>query len=105
MDKREIIEKAKRYSKLVTSILPVEQIILYGSCAKNTHHEYSDIDIAVVVDEIPDSDFLNMSARLFKLSRQVDAMIEPVLIESCYDPSGFLAQIRKEGQVIYGIRP
>ena len=60
----------------------------------------SDIDIAVIVDEIQ-GDYLSNTFLLYKLRRNVDDRIEPVLLESGSDPSGFLEEVRRTGQVIY----
>ena len=49
------------------------------------------------VDDILESEFI-----LYKLRRDIDAGIEPVLFEAgSDDPSGFLAEIQKTGEVIY----
>ena len=101
MDKREVIEKVKRYSDLVNIHFPtVKLIILYGSYAKSIAKKHSDIDIAVVVDKI-DDDFLMLAAQLYKLRREIDARIEPILLEENNDKSGFLEQILKDGEIIY----
>jgi predicted nucleotidyltransferase len=75
-------------------------VILYGSQAKGTATESSDIDIAVVVDRI-EGDFLDAEIALFRARRGIDDRIEPVLLEYGNDPSGFLASILGTGQVIY----
>ena len=50
-----------------------------------------------------EGDFLEMEAMLYKLRRNVDDRIEPVLLEENSDESGFLKEILKHGQVIYSI--
>ena len=40
-----------KYVKAICEQYEVEAIILFGSYAKGTEHEDSDIDIAIVVDE------------------------------------------------------
>ena len=89
-----------RYAELVKKNIPVNMIILYGSYAKGTEHKDSDIDIAVVVNEL-DGDFLDMSARLYSLCREVDTDIEPKLIVKKDNRSGFLESILKYGKIIY----
>ena len=100
MDKREAIEKVKKFAKLVRNHFPVRLVILYGSYAKGTVRKHSDIDVAIVVDEI-DEDFLMSEVKLYKLRREIDERIEPVLLEKNNDGSGFLEEILKTGQVIY----
>ncbi len=99
MDKN-IIEIARRYAEKVRKRLPVEMVILYGSYLEGTATEYSDIDIAVIVAELP-ADYLEASAELFSLVRGINTRIEPVLLCKKYDKSGFLESVLKRGKVIY----
>lgn len=96
MDKKEAIEKVKAYKVLLNQYFQVENVYLFGSYAKNTQHEDSDIDVAVVVNHI-DGDFFAIHPLLWKLRRQIDHRIEPVLIEREHDPIDFLTEIRKNG--------
>jgi predicted nucleotidyltransferase len=75
-------------------------IILYGSQAGSDARPSSDIDIAVVVDRI-EGDFLDAQAALYRLRREIDDRIEPVLIEEGRDESGFLASIRACGEILF----
>ena len=95
-----LYEKIERYVGLLKEHLPVSMIVLYGSYAKGMEHKDSDIDIAVVVDELK-GDFLDVNASLFSLCRQVDTSIEPKLIVRKNNRSGFLESILKYGKVIY----
>jgi len=99
MDKT-IIKKLKKYAHIISKKLPVKKIILYGSYAKGLQTENSDIDIAVVLEKIP-GDYLNISAELFNLVRDIDFRIEPILINEKNDRSGFLESILKYGKIIY----
>ena len=84
----EIIDrKIREYADRVRRIMPVSAIVLYGSHARGEERGDSDIDIAVVVDELR-GDFLDVNARLFALCREVDVA------------SGFLESILKYGKVI-----
>lgn len=74
--------------------------MLFGSCARGTSHEGSDIDIAVIVEKI-DGDFLTLAAKLVKLGWEINSKIEPVLIEEGKDESGFYESIMEEGIVAY----
>jgi predicted nucleotidyltransferase len=97
---RKIIEKVRKYAEIVRKEMPVKMVILYGSYARDMESLNSDIDVAVVVDEI-ESDYLELSARLFHLVRGIDTRIEPVLLSSNDDKSGFLSSILKYGKMIY----
>jgi predicted nucleotidyltransferase len=91
---------AERYAERVKSILELRLLIIFGSQARGNATDASDIDIAVVVDKV-DGDFLATEVALFKARRGLDDRIEPVLMEYNSDPSGFLASILREGQVVY----
>lgn len=101
MDKTEVIGKVEKYAELVKKTFPVRMVILFGSYAKNCGREYSDIDVAVVVDH-NDQDYLESRQQLFKLGTDIDCRIEPVLIERDHkDLSGFFEEILNTGEVIY----
>jgi len=80
--------------------MPVSMVVLYGSHARGTAKKDSDIDIAVVVDKFR-GDYLKTSAELFNLVRSVNKRIEPVLLCSENDKSGFLENVLKHGKIIY----
>jgi predicted nucleotidyltransferase len=99
MDKKQAIRKVKRFSRIVQKHLPVCDVLLYGSYAMGRPHRYSDIDVAVVVDEFK-GDLLTMKARLFNLRRDIDVRIEPLLLERKHDPANFVGEIVRTGMVI-----
>ena len=100
MDQEQVIEIAKAYSEKVRIHMDIKKVVLFGSYAKGNSRPESDIDIAVIVDEIP-GDYLSLAANLFKFTRNVDDRIEPILLEEGDDPSGFLDEVVKTGHVIY----
>jgi predicted nucleotidyltransferase len=99
MDKK-IAEIARLYARKVKNLMPVSMVILYGSHARGTAKEHSDIDIAVVVDKLQ-SDYLTTSAELFSLVRTVNKHIEPVLLCREHDKSGLLQNVLKHGKIVY----
>ena len=100
MDKTAIIHIAKTYSKLVTLHFTPIEIILYGSYAKGTATEESDIDIAIVVSSLT-GDYLDQASKLYQLRRSIDYRIQPILLEEATEKSGFLEDVRKTGYRIY----
>ena len=100
MDKSSVIKIAKEYAKLVIQNIKPVEIILYGSYAKGTAREDSDIDIAVIVTKVI-NDFLDEATMLYKLREDIDDRIEPKLIVEPHDYSGFLEDVRKTGYRIY----
>ncbi|MBN1840968.1 MAG: nucleotidyltransferase domain-containing protein [Deltaproteobacteria bacterium] len=104
MDKATAIRRVKQYADLVRQNFNVRKIILYGSYSRDAARKDSDIDVAVVLDRV-DDDFLVSEAKLFRLRREIDARIEPVLLEESNDKSGFLEEILKAGEIIYSAEP
>jgi predicted nucleotidyltransferase len=100
MGQRELEEKLNKYAKVVIDFIAPTAIILYGSQAKGTATDNSDIDIAIIVDEI-NGDILVLEAKLYELSIGIDSRIEPVVFENGADPSGFLRHVRRTGRVLY----
>jgi uncharacterized protein len=96
MDKNQIIEIVKKYKELVSEHLEIEDIYLYGSYSNDTNKQDSDIDVAVIVNHL-DDDFFATNPLLWKLRRQIDDRIEPLLLEKSNDNSGFLANIMNTG--------
>ncbi len=62
--------------KLKENDIRVWRLYLYGSFAKDTYSENSDIDLAVFWDK-DDIDGFDEDVRLMKLRRDVDVRIEP----------------------------
>jgi len=100
VDKKSALRIARTYAKLVQENFDVEQILLFGSFAKGTPSQNSDIDIAIIVNAI-EGDYLEEQARLFKLRRAIDLRIEPVLLVGGRDDSGFLSEVVRTGEVLY----
>ncbi len=96
MDKGEAINKVKEYCVLLKKHISLEKVFLFGSYAKNEFRPDSDIDVAIIVKDIGD-DFFAIQPLLWKLRRQIDDRIEPILIEKDNDPGGFLIEIEKHG--------
>jgi len=96
MDKREAISKVKAYRMLLKEHIALDKVYLYGSYASNTNRMDSDIDVAIVVQKI-EGDYFTIQPLLWKLRRQVDDRIEPILIERENDLSGFLTEIQRNG--------
>lgn len=100
LDKATVMKLAEHYAREVEKILEPQAVVLYGSYTKGTASEYSDIDIAVIVNGFT-GDYLETSKQLYKLRRDISADIEPVLLDASYDESGFVAEVMRTGQVLY----
>lgn len=100
MDNAEAIESVKKYADRVRREFNIKKVILFGSYAKGTAQEDSDIDVAVVFEHI-DGDYLDVITRLTRLRRDVEQRIEPVALDESNDKSGFLKEITQSGVTVY----
>ena len=100
LDNATAINTVERYAEAVKKEFSPAAIILYGSYAKGTPNEDSDIDVAVVFNGFT-GDWLKASTRLWRLIENISFDIEPILLDSTEDKIGFVRNIYKTGQIIY----
>lgn len=100
VDRETAIKNATAYAAEVCKVLNPLSIIMYGSYINDTATNESDIDIAVIFDGY-NGNWLQDSALLWKLTRNVCTTIEPILLDKTKDPSGFVEDISKTGRVLY----
>ena len=70
-----IMESLKKYIEKISQYYKIEAIILFGSYAKGTENEDSDIDIAIISSDF--SDIIEDGAKLIGLTWKIDTRIEP----------------------------
>ncbi|MCL2054526.1 MAG: nucleotidyltransferase domain-containing protein [Oscillospiraceae bacterium] len=100
--KDKVREIAADYALEVKNALEPNQVILFGSYVNGVPHEDSDIDVAVLVSNVSDDNWYDTCVLLQRLRRNGDFIdIEPHLLDSNYDPSGFVEHVIKTGEVIY----
>jgi predicted nucleotidyltransferase len=75
MDKRDAINIANQYAEAINQKYSFTRVILFGSYAKGTPHEESDIDIAIVFKDY--NNLIEMQLELMRLRRKIDSRIEP----------------------------
>ena len=68
-----------QYVEAICKNYKVEAIILFGSYAKGTENEDSDIDIAIVIDEFKDK-IIEEEVEFMKMRKGIDYRIEPHII-------------------------
>ena len=98
----EILNSIEKYIEEVSKHYKVDYVILFGSYAKGTNHEDSDIDIAIVSSDITDR-FDDM-ANLMKLAWGINSSIEPHPIrteEFRENETPFIDEIIKTGVELY----
>lgn len=74
-----IMEIVQKYVEKVCKKYKIKTIILFGSYAKGTENEDSDIDIAIITDDIK-KDRFDEEINLMKLRWDIDLRIEPHII-------------------------
>jgi len=99
VDTQEAVAKLAQYKELLSRHLSFDKMILFGSHARGTQREDSDVDVAVVVEESA-GDYFATRPLLWRLRREIDDRIEPVLLETRHDQSSFLQEILKTGIII-----
>lgn len=75
MDKGDAIQIANKFVALISQKYSVRKAILFGSFAKGTNHNDSDIDIALILDS--SDDIIDTQIEMMKLRRDIDLRIEP----------------------------
>jgi uncharacterized protein len=97
----QIIDKTiKQYISTVSKVQPgLVAAYLFGSYARNNQRAESDIDIALVIENLPDSERFNTQVRLMKLASTIDTRIEPhpISAEEILSGNPFAVEIKRTG--------
>ncbi len=96
---KEIADIVDKYIAIVTENYNVVAIILFGSYAKGTQTEDSDIDIAIITDDIK-TDKFDEEIKLTLLRRKIDNRIEPHIISTNdyeNDETPFVVEVKNTG--------
>ena len=72
------------------------KVYLYGSYSKGYANPWSDIDVAVVVPEIKEGEWLDTSVLLCRDMHKVSTLIEPVLMQE-NEPSPLFRDVMRTG--------
>ena len=87
----------KRYIEEISKHYDIKEVYVFGSYAKGTNHEYSDIDIAIVLDSQIDT--IDLMIELMMLTQNIDLRIEPHPIKEQDFEEGnpFIDEIKNTG--------
>jgi len=99
MDKTAIISNVQKYAEEVQKALHPSAIVLFGSYAQGNARDDSDIDVAVIFNGFSGNHW-ETSTKLWELTCNIDDRIEPILLDSTKDKSGFVREILKTGNII-----
>jgi uncharacterized protein len=97
MVNQRVIETVKRYIMIIPKDFGVKKVYLFGSFANGNEKEESDIDIALVLENMPD--FFYAQKQLMKLRRKIDLRIEPhpIKAQDFNSQNPFAYEIEKTG--------
>lgn len=77
---KNIVDSINKFTEEIKKQYNITAIILFGSYAKGTENENSDIDIAIVSDDF--DDIYDCMANLMGMTWNIDARIEPHQIKT-----------------------
>ena len=100
LDKATVREIAEKYAEEVRKILDPDAILLFGSYTNRNPHEYSDIDIAVIINDFEGNWYETMVELCGLTWNFVGFSIEPHLLDENHDRSGFVEHVMKTGEFI-----
>ena len=72
---KEIMNSIQKYIEKISQYYKIETIILFGSYAKGTENENSDIDLAIISSDF--KDIIEDGANLIGYTWKIDTRIEP----------------------------
>ena len=99
MDKA-ISKSITDYLKLIRESYPnFESAYVFGSHARGTSSQDSDIDLALIFKNLNDSDRFDFQVKLMLLASEIDVRIEPHPIshDDFNSENPFVAEIKKSG--------
>jgi len=99
MDQKAVIELLSKYKTLLSRHFSLDQMLLYGSYARGTASEESDIDVVIILKAF-NGNYFSVVPKIWKLRKEFDTRIEPHVFEKGKDKSGFLDEIIKTGIII-----
>ena len=104
MAARAYLVVVKKYlEELERNNIPVQEAIIFGSYAKGSPKEESDIDIAIISGAFTGDRFEDRR-RIVPLRRKIDSRLEPIPFrpEDFYKGGNLADEIKRTGKVIKG---
>jgi predicted nucleotidyltransferase len=80
----------------------LEKVYLFGSYAKNSYDENSDIDLAIIYKNLEVEEKFDLQVELMLLASEIDSRIEPhpFSIKEMSEPTPFINEILRYGKII-----
>jgi predicted nucleotidyltransferase len=96
------IDTVRDYAREISNLgVALKYVVLYGSFAKATQHEWSDIDVALVADDfegLPNDHYSFASIAIKKPYVRIETVTYPT--DYFHESDPFIDIIKKEGIVI-----
>jgi len=105
MSKNQVVSVAKKFiAEIKKNNILFTKAYLFGSYAKGTAKEWSDIDICIVSDIFGGKKWDENEKKLWRIRRDIDARIEPIGLsnEEFRSGSPLASEIKKTGVLIKG---
>ena len=84
--KDEALNLVRRYKEVIAPrFAPETKVMMFGSYAKGHPHEWSDIDVAVIVPKIESDKWFDTAVSLSQDVDGISLLIEPILLENGED--------------------
>ena len=91
---------------LAVNKIDVDKIILYGSYAKGSQRDHSDIDIAIISPSFRGKKKLEVQAELARIFSKYLSIVEPVGYSSedfqSAETESLLGEIKRTGRILFG---
>jgi len=103
VDYEAVTELAKRYADDVRRVMPVDKAVLFGSYAKGTADEGSDVDICFFLKSYGGRERVDVMSDMFLLTRGYNlAPFEPIAFETSdlEDDNPFVKEVLRTGREI-----
>ena len=95
LGKDEALRLVRRYKeRIMPRFAPETKIMMFGSYSKGLAHEWSDIDVAVIVPKIEEGKWFEWAKSLNSEVDKVSLLIEPILLENGEDSPIFREVMR-----------
>lgn len=92
-----IIESVKRYIEEISKYYKIQEVYLFGSYAKGTNNEDSDIDVAIIINS--DNNTFDLLVELMMYTQYIDLRIEPhpIKVKDFEEGNPFVQEILNTG--------
>jgi predicted nucleotidyltransferase len=104
VDLKTIRDVVSEYANYVRNELPVRKVLLYGSYAKGTATEFSDVDVCFFIANLNDENWIDIMVRLRMISLNFnDIFISPIVFNDSdlLEDNPFITEILSTGIEIH----